>query len=242
GMVGCKIVLPDNRIMSAEFRLKPEATAGSREIDRGQRDYIRECDAIIGAAWLMKREVAQKVGFFDERFFPSQYEDIDYCLRIRLGDYKIIYDGEVKVIHGHLFRHLNRCAKNRRLFYKKWANTLSRYPFRDTHPFNKHMSRGICYFKKNLFGRAVSEFYKAEMTGAGFGEPFYMGTALYSVGEYQKALGEFKTLSSLFPNETRFHRYLAILYGKAGLDKGRDREVDYLFAWLSGGRKPKQGI
>lgn len=49
-------------------------------------------DFITGCAMLVKREVFEKVGVFDERFFPAYYEDLDFCFRVRKAGYKIILD------------------------------------------------------------------------------------------------------------------------------------------------------
>ncbi len=35
------------------------------------------------AAWLLRREVWDRLGGFDERFFPAWWEDVDFCLRLR---------------------------------------------------------------------------------------------------------------------------------------------------------------
>ena len=39
-------------------------------------------DKLIGFCLLIKREVINKVGLLDEQFFPGNFEDDDYCMRI----------------------------------------------------------------------------------------------------------------------------------------------------------------
>lgn len=43
---------------------------------------IQTVQHVAGASMLVSREVLEKVGYFDERFF-LYYEDIDFCLRVR---------------------------------------------------------------------------------------------------------------------------------------------------------------
>ncbi len=57
-----------------------------------------EVDAIVGAFFLTRKSVLDKVGMFDEDYFMYA-EDIDLCLRIKQAGYKIMYLPEVKVIH-----------------------------------------------------------------------------------------------------------------------------------------------
>ena len=47
---------------------------------------------------LIKREVVNKIGHFDERFFAYQ-EDSDYCLRAKKAGWSIYYNPEAKIIH-----------------------------------------------------------------------------------------------------------------------------------------------
>lgn len=47
------------------------------------RDFVTSC------AFLVKRGVFEKVGLFDERFFPIYYDDLDFCLRVKKAGYKI---------------------------------------------------------------------------------------------------------------------------------------------------------
>ena len=72
---------------------------GTEEIDEGQYD----CDSIfwgIGAALMIRRETANKVGLYDPAFFFSA-DDVDLCWRIRLSGHKIVYVPTSVVFHGH---------------------------------------------------------------------------------------------------------------------------------------------
>ena len=58
----------------------------------------KEVDYCISAAWLVKREAMEEIGLFDERIFYSP-EDVDYCLRMKLQDWKVIYNPLAGVVH-----------------------------------------------------------------------------------------------------------------------------------------------
>lgn len=55
-------------------------------------------DHVAGAAMLISREVVEKVGYFDERFF-LYYEDLDYCLRVKQAGYSIRINPAVVMFH-----------------------------------------------------------------------------------------------------------------------------------------------
>jgi GT2 family glycosyltransferase len=46
----------------------------------------------------LKKEVLKNVGLLDENIFYAP-EDVDYCLRIWLAGYKVVYNSEVSAIH-----------------------------------------------------------------------------------------------------------------------------------------------
>lgn len=58
-----------------------------------ERDFLPSC------AWLISREVIEKVGHLDENFFPIYYDDLDYCLRVRREGYKIYLIPQAKLWH-----------------------------------------------------------------------------------------------------------------------------------------------
>lgn len=57
--------------------------------DVGQYEKIEEVD-IAPANFLVKKEVIDKVGFYDDTFFVC-YEDSDFCARVKKACYKILY-------------------------------------------------------------------------------------------------------------------------------------------------------
>lgn len=59
---------------------------------------LKEADYCISAAWMMNREAAEDVGLFDENIFYSP-EDVDYCLRMWLKGWKVLYQPLANIIH-----------------------------------------------------------------------------------------------------------------------------------------------
>ncbi len=53
---------------------------------------------VLGACMLMKREVYQQIGGFDEDFFLYG-EDADICLRVRMAGYEIDYAEDIVITH-----------------------------------------------------------------------------------------------------------------------------------------------
>lgn len=56
------------------------------------------CDWVPGAFSIIRRNVIDEVGFFDERFF-LYFEEVDLCKRIKEAGYKIVYWPDIRVIH-----------------------------------------------------------------------------------------------------------------------------------------------
>lgn len=59
----------------------------------------KEVDCLAGCFMLVRREVFDKVGLLDERFF-LYYEDAEFCWRVRRkSEYKIVYYPDAKIVH-----------------------------------------------------------------------------------------------------------------------------------------------
>lgn len=71
---------------------------GVNEKDQGQYDDPQETDYVTGAAMMVKKDVFDRVGFFDERYF-LYYEDADFSYRAKLAGYKIMYVPSAVIYH-----------------------------------------------------------------------------------------------------------------------------------------------
>ena len=71
---------------------------GVDEVDRGQFSKASEIDFATGAAMIVKKEVFEKIGFFDEKYF-LYLEDMDFCVRAKNYNFKILFEPKAIVWH-----------------------------------------------------------------------------------------------------------------------------------------------
>ena len=116
GLAGCKILNPDGTLQLACRRSYPgpwtsfcKVTGLSNLFPRSKifarynltyldENKTYEVDAISGSFMMMRKEVYDKVGGFDEEFFMYG-EDLDLCYRIKSAGYKVFYVHRTQVIH-----------------------------------------------------------------------------------------------------------------------------------------------
>jgi GT2 family glycosyltransferase len=71
---------------------------GVDEVDKGQYDQVCETDFASGSCLLIKREVVEKIGFFDKKLF-MYWEDSDLSQRARRAGWRVLYVPKAKVWH-----------------------------------------------------------------------------------------------------------------------------------------------
>jgi len=71
---------------------------GIDEVDKGEYGGEMEMDFATGCCFLIKREVLEKVGLFNEDYF-AYFEDADYSKRVLNAGFKIYYNGETSIYH-----------------------------------------------------------------------------------------------------------------------------------------------
>lgn len=74
--------------------------SGVRENDQGQYEGIREVP-MCGCVWMVKREVFEKVGNYDEDYFIP-YEDSDFSIRVKKAGFKLYCYSKAKTWHRGL--------------------------------------------------------------------------------------------------------------------------------------------
>ena len=57
-----------------------------------------EVDSLIGCSFLVRREVYEKIGFFDEEFF-MYWDDYDFLQRVKKAGFKIKFVPKIKLYH-----------------------------------------------------------------------------------------------------------------------------------------------
>ncbi len=129
-IVGCRLLLPDRRIYSAEM-ISWLGGVGYKERDLGQRSYERFCDAVCGACMLVRGEALSTIRF--DEGLAQEYEDGDFCLKAREAGWKVFYAGSVCAVHGNLFRRTTRRLERARdEIRRRWALPV----FPDSHPID----------------------------------------------------------------------------------------------------------
>jgi len=100
-----------------------------RDRYRHRRIQLRR---IVGFCMLFRRELAGKVGLFDESFGTGNFEDDDYCLRASLEGYRNMVAGDVFIHHygsrsfiGNRIDYGSTMAGNRKVFNEKWSGIKS---------------------------------------------------------------------------------------------------------------------
>jgi len=94
-------------LMTPLYRRTPlgETPFGRKELNRFQmiewdHNQMRDIGWAIGAALMIKRELVDKIGELDERFF-LYYEDVDFCRRAWNAGYRVVYVPDAILKHEH---------------------------------------------------------------------------------------------------------------------------------------------
>ncbi len=106
-VIAPKLILPNNQIQKSVMKLPTIRGAISELLFKNEGNYLPyapndekplKVECVFGAAWLIKREIYQKLNGFDEKYF-LYYEDIDMCKRIKNLGLDIYYYPKVSLEH-----------------------------------------------------------------------------------------------------------------------------------------------
>lgn len=136
GMVGSKLVYPDGMLQEAGGIVFSDGSAMNYGRGRVHDDccaaYRKDVDYISGASIMIRRDLWERLGGFDERFAPAYYEDTDLAFSVRAAGLRVVYVPSSVVIHFEGKTNgtdLTSGQKqyqliNREKFYKKWKEIL----------------------------------------------------------------------------------------------------------------------
>lgn len=137
GIVGAKLLYPDNRIQYAGTIRNPDAPEWFdhryrfKPADWGPADIAGPTLAATGACMYIARAVLDQVGLFDEEYGMG-YEDVDYCLRAWEAGYEVVYTPSARLHHHESITRgtsvSERERKSQRVFWRRWETFFGARP------------------------------------------------------------------------------------------------------------------
>src|SRR5436305_14024502 len=105
GAVGARLVYPDATIQhgGVVWHELGGVTLPSHLFHHSPGDMpaagaVYDLDAVTGACLAIPRELFFELGGFDDAYING-YEDVDLCIKVRVAGHRIVYRGDVEIVH-----------------------------------------------------------------------------------------------------------------------------------------------
>jgi len=108
-IIGARMLNPDGTIQASCFYLPTIRRAVVHYWLAGKKYFEKffpekkepvQVEAVSGGAMLISKEIVERLGLLDERYF-MYFEDLDYCRRAHRSGFKIYYLPSAEVVHEH---------------------------------------------------------------------------------------------------------------------------------------------
>jgi GT2 family glycosyltransferase len=132
GAAGARLLYPDGDIQHAGVALLRSGglpiphhvfhhQAGDLPAARG----VYDVELVTGACLAVRADLFGSLGGFDEAF-ANGWEDMDLCLRVRMAGERVVYRGDVELIHheGRTRGQVEGTDDNAQVFYRRWRELI----------------------------------------------------------------------------------------------------------------------
>jgi O-antigen biosynthesis protein len=177
GAVGARLWFPDGTLQHGGVILGLGGVAGHSfpRVPRGHPGYFnrlflqQNCSAVTGACMLVRKEIFQEFGGFDEVNLGISFNDVDFCLRQRAAGLQNLWTPYANLTHhesasrGHQRTPEEQAQFVREATYmqRKWGIELLHDPF-----YNPNLSLNLPGFELAVPPR-LPEFAAADRNGVG---------------------------------------------------------------------------
>ncbi len=166
GAAGPLLIFPNGRVQHAGvivgyWSLADHPFIGCHPSFEGYMNRLQieqNYSAITGACLMVKRELFDKVGGFDQKNYQINFSDVDFCLKLHSLGYKNIWTPHVTLIHHTSVTQKQEAAntkkaqkaeeqflKDKIAFMRKWLHVIIKDP-----AYNYNLSLGNRYFEIDL--------------------------------------------------------------------------------------------
>jgi len=147
GVVGAKLLFPDGTLQHTGVVIGIGGGAchvfsgvpGESPGYYGSAWVIRNYSAVTGACHMTRRDIWDALGGWDERF-ATDFNDVDYCLRVREAGFRIVSTPFAKLYHfeGGTFGNREHVVEpgEVRLMSEKWSHVIAHDPY-----YNPNLTR-----------------------------------------------------------------------------------------------------
>jgi GT2 family glycosyltransferase len=145
GAVGARLLYPDGRLQHIGVVMGVcgmaahafHSHAGSSAGYGSSALIVRNYSAVTAACLMTRRDLYERLGGFDERF-EFDFNDTDYCLRLRQAGYRVVYTPYAELYHLEAatsgLRRWN--ASDVEEMQRRWADVCERDPY-----YNPNLTR-----------------------------------------------------------------------------------------------------
>lgn len=144
GIVGARLLYPDRSVQHGgvimglsglcdhAYRHLPAGEAGPQ----WRAGLVQELSAVTAACLLVRRAAFEAVGGLDESY-PSAFNDVDFCLRVREAGYRVVYAPAAELVHHEMHTYGSHYAGERAPFEaeemarlrRRWAGLVANDPY-----------------------------------------------------------------------------------------------------------------
>jgi GT2 family glycosyltransferase len=145
GAVGAKLYYPNNSIQHAGVVTGIGGIAGHSHKGRVREDpgYFNKCiltqemSGVTAACMLIKKDVFEEVGGFDDKNLKVAFNDVDLCMKVRKAGFRIVFNPYAELFHYESISRgqentpskVKRFENESETMTKRWGEALTSDPF-----------------------------------------------------------------------------------------------------------------